>query len=154
MAWKPLKEPLKHDYLVAGPTMDYAGAAKFALYGVWPKTKDGKRRKDRCEEICGGPYTELRKCESCGLLKGPRFIQHRSGLTFWHDDPPGRRGMLCMPCYNRERPIDTAKVEIEQTRRTINKLKRIISDERKKEKRGLDAALQHSDDGAAPRFPV
>ncbi len=99
--------------------------------------KSGKLSK-KCYSVWI-PYTLINVCEVCGKLGPPRRVTIRNDVWGWNrlsnkdyvTEP--KRGMLCVGCWNRVRPLVYREDKLDEIRSFIKKLERTIANERKQQ---------------------
>lgn len=82
--------------------------------------------------------TDLNECSLCGMWSTPKKVHERNDVFGWnfdrHDYKTPSKSMLCMGCWNRVRPKVVLSRESEECHLLINKLKRVLENERKNQK--------------------
>lgn len=108
-----------------------------AILSTPPRTNGSWLNESR---LCG-ECSRVRCCDLCGKEGTTSNIYSRTDVWAWND--PRRfsrkcagadwvqKNVLCMGCWNKVRAISRKEEEAEENRRFLNKLERVISNERK-----------------------
>lgn len=90
-------------------------------------------------------FTELRKCDLCGITGTPKRVQWRSDVGYWNldrnhlmrvdfSDRSRPKDTLCMACWNKVRPIVKRLNECADNAALLRKMKREIQEWQKSQR--------------------
>lgn len=119
-----------------------------------------KKKGYRDDYFIRNPVCWLSFCELCGKFGSPMSIKTRFNLYGWNRVSKEDRAKtpskdtLCMACWNSVRRIVRKEKEADECRRLLNKIERVISNERKNQNnRRAEGLLGQHDAGREERGP-
>lgn len=118
-----------------GPPKKYNADYRHYTLFYQVRLKNGAWSKRTYPEII--EFTPLNKCDICGKVSTPKKVNCRTDCYHWYtntryDNGYNYMNILCMPCWNKVRSIMKKEEEAKEINSLYKKLKREITNERKR----------------------